>query len=72
LQGFLLEVLRLLRNFRICFDTELAETAYRFAIDPALPTMLKDPLLQLWLPVGAGGEDAAGKGEVLRVEFEDG
>ena len=34
--------------------------------------MLKDPLLQEWLPVGIGGEDAAGNRKVLRVEFEDG
>ena len=72
LQRFLLEVLRLLADLRIAVDVELAKAADRFAIEAALPSMLKDPLLQLRLPVGAGGKDAAGKRKILRVEFEDG
>ena len=72
LQRFLLEILRLLADLRIAFDIELAETADRFAIEAALPSMFKDPLLQLRLPIRAGGEDAAGKREILRVEFEHG
>ena len=49
-----------------------AKTADRFAVEPALPSVLKDPLLQLWLPMDAGGKDTAGKSEILRVEFEHG
>ena len=63
LEGFLLEILRLLVDLGKAFDAELAKTAYRFAVEPALPPVFKDPLLQLRLPVGAGGKDAAGKSE---------
>ena len=45
LQGFLLEILGPLADFRIAFDIELAVTAYRFTIEAAFPSMLKDPLL---------------------------
>jgi len=70
--GFFDEVLRLLVDLRIAFDVELAVNCLRLRHRTAFPPLLKNPLMQPWLPVGAGGEDSAREGEVLRVEFEDG
>ncbi len=43
-----------------------------FAGEGALPAVVEDPAVDVGVPVGGGGEDAAGEGEGVGLELEDG
>ena len=43
-----------------------------FAGEGALPAVIEDPVVDVWIPLGGGGEDATLKGEGGGIELEDG
>ena len=68
----LLEVAGLLFDLGEGGDGEGLVAGDGFAGEGALPAVVEDPVVDLRVPAGGGGEDAALQGEGGGVEFEDG
>ena len=62
LQGFFFEILRRLVDFWKAFDVELAETADRFAVEPALPSMSQRSTAAIAVPNERWRQRCGGKG----------
>src|SRR3984885_9133373 len=66
------EIGRRLGQSSECAEGEFVEAADGLALKVPVPSVFEYPLIQVAVPVRRIREDAAGQGEVLRVEFEYG